>query len=217
MSRRRATTDPSPITITSALLALTAGRPVVLVDDLPRRSGDETALVAAAAAVTDAAVVFLVRHGSGVLQVALPEDECERLRLGVPRHPERRDAAALQRVSVDAATGVSTGISAPDRAHTARLLGDRATRPEDLSRPGHVIPLGVGRPGVDLPSTAAGLCGLATGSDSALTCGLVSPRDPHRMIALDELPAFATEHGLPLLRASQVLLALDAAARRAAG
>jgi 3,4-dihydroxy-2-butanone 4-phosphate synthase/peroxiredoxin len=217
MSRRRTATRPSTVLHdpATALLALPAGQPVVLVDDLPRRSGDGAALVAAAATVTDATVVFLVRHGSGFLQVALPEAECERLRLGVPIHPQRRDAAAGQRVSVDAATGISTGISAPDRAHTVRLLGTRGTRAEDLTRPGHVIPLGVGVAGMDLASTAVGLCGLATGADSALTCAIVSPVDPRRMIAPDEVVAFATEHGLPVVRASQALLAMDATRRRA--
>lgn len=108
----------------------------MLVDDAPDRSGGVAELVAAAGTVTAATVSFLVRHGSGVLHVALPEAECERLRLPAPAHPQRGDGARLQRVSVDAAAGVSTGISAADRAHTARLLADEDTTADDLARPG---------------------------------------------------------------------------------
>lgn len=114
---------------------LAAGKPVVLYD---REQCAATLVIAAATASADV-IAFAVRHGSGLLTVALPEQDCDRLGLtrmiGAGRRSSLRDA----RVTVDAAEGISTGISATDRARTVRLLGRPETKPDDLHRPGHVM------------------------------------------------------------------------------
>lgn len=117
------------------VIDLAAGKPVVLYD---REQCAATLVVAAATAASDV-IAFAVRHGSGLLTVALPEQDCDRLGLthmiGAGHHSSLGDA----RVTVDAAEGVSTGISAIDRARTVRLLGQPETQPDDLHRPGHVM------------------------------------------------------------------------------
>lgn len=111
------------------------GKPVVLYD---RNECAATLVIAAATAAVDV-IAFAVRHGSGLLAVALPEQDCDLL--GLPRMigAGHRSSLGDARVTVDAAEGISTGISATDRARTVRLLGRPETKPDDLHRPGHVM------------------------------------------------------------------------------
>lgn len=120
---------------------LRAGRPVVL-----WWSGQGPAmglLVAAGSLVSTATMAFLVRHCSGLVCATVPAAEC--VRLGLPAMPlsDEIGPASAMRVTVDAADGIGTGISAHDRAHTVRLLADRATDRDAFTRPGHVIPVRV--------------------------------------------------------------------------
>ncbi|MBB3664537.1 3,4-dihydroxy-2-butanone 4-phosphate synthase [Prauserella sediminis] len=114
---------------------LAGGTPVVLYDRTERAA---TLVIAAATASPDV-IAFAVRHGSGLLAVALPEQDCDLL--GLPRMigAGHRSSLGDARVTVDAAEGISTGISATDRARTIRLLGRPETAPDDLQRPGHVM------------------------------------------------------------------------------
>ncbi|MDQ0382956.1 3,4-dihydroxy-2-butanone-4-phosphate synthase [Amycolatopsis thermophila] len=177
---------------TRVTTALAAGRPVVVLDE-----HGTAELVVAAQAVTTSAMAFLIRHGSGFVRVALTGQACDRLVLPpvTPLGPHR----CAQAVAVDAAEGVSTGISAADRCRAARLLADPATVPDDLRRPGHTVPLRAwagGEPGVVEASvelaTAAGL------SAAPVLCGLVSERDPRRMAGAGEAALFARRHRLEI-------------------
>lgn len=125
--------------VRAALLEIYAGRPVVVIDrSAPDHPGH---LMMAARRITDADVAWLVRHTSGVLCVPLPAETCDRLHLAqMVRHNPGASAPAFT-VSVDAAAGITTGISAADRGITIRLLADPAAEPDDLSRPGHVFPI----------------------------------------------------------------------------
>jgi len=175
-----------------ALAELAAGRPVVLAQGL--RPGDEGDLLVSAQLVDTATMAFLVRHTSGFLAVALPQEACDRLAL-VPQLP----SGGGERVTVDA-VGTGTGISAAARARTAQVLADPEASSVDLQRPGHVLPLAVraggvlSRPGraeaaVDLTR----LAGLAAGG---VLGEVVGTDDPTRMAVGAELRAFARRHGL---------------------
>jgi 3,4-dihydroxy-2-butanone 4-phosphate synthase len=183
-----------------ALHALRTGRPVVLA-----RTDGAADLVACSPFVTVATMSFLIRHGSGVVQVALGEDGCDRLGLA-PTAWGRTSRVPGQRVAVDAASGITTGISAADRTRTAHLLADPDCGYDDLVRPGHVLPVGVpGATAVDDDGCALALCAMAGTAVVAVTCGLVSVSDPCRMAGPDELASFAAAHGVELLSADALL------------
>ncbi|MCD2185732.1 3,4-dihydroxy-2-butanone-4-phosphate synthase [Actinomycetospora soli] len=144
---------PAVDVVDHAVAAIGRGRPVVL------HGGSQGAvLVAAAAGIDPATVAFLVRYGSGFLEASAPEALLDVLDLP-PAH-----GRSARTVPFDAASGVSTGISATDRARTLALLADPATRPDDLTRPGHVVATAT-RPGrgdtADVASALAELAGLA--------------------------------------------------------
>ena len=129
-------------TIDVAAAQLAAGRPVVVVGEVPGEPGVlVTHLVVSAPRCTPELMAFVVRHTGGVVGVALTDADCRRLDLPpmVPDHPD--PAAAAVCVSVDAATGVDTGISAADRTRTAVLLADPAATADDFTRPGHLFPV----------------------------------------------------------------------------
>ena len=125
--------------IERAIADIKAGRPVIVVDDEDREN--EGDLIFAAEHATPELVAFMVRYTSGYICVAIPEDEADRLELP-PMYATNQDKrGTAYAVTVDARTGVTTGISAADRARTISLLASAETQPSDLSRPGHVVPL----------------------------------------------------------------------------
>lgn len=118
---------------------LAGGRPVVVLDDEDRE--DEADLVFAAECATPSLVAFAVRRTSGFLCVAITDERADELRLP-PMTPVNNDRhGTAHSVTVDAKCGVSTGISATDRARTASLLAAAGTTASELVRPGHVVPL----------------------------------------------------------------------------
>jgi 3,4-dihydroxy 2-butanone 4-phosphate synthase/GTP cyclohydrolase II len=187
--------------IDRAIDEIAAGRAVVVVDDEDREN--EGDLIFAAELATPALMAFMVRHSSGFVCVALPEPECERLGLPPMHHTSSDQYGTAYRVTVDAVAGISTGISARDRAHTARLLADAAAGPADLSRPGHVVPLAA-RPGGVLErgghtEAAIDLTRLAGRRPTGVLCEIVSTRTPGTMARRDELVEFAATHGLAMI------------------
>jgi 3,4-dihydroxy 2-butanone 4-phosphate synthase/GTP cyclohydrolase II len=186
--------------VEQAIAEIAAGRAVVVVDDEDREN--EGDLIFAAEHASPALMAFMVRHSSGFVCVALPAAECERLALPPMHHTNSDGFGTAYRVTVDAVEGVSTGISARDRAHTARLLADPAARPADLSRPGHVVPLAA-RPGGVLErgghtEAAVDLARLAGLRPAGVLCEIVSTRAPGQMARRDELVEFAATHGLAM-------------------
>ncbi|MFT4235587.1 MAG: GTP cyclohydrolase II [Microbacterium sp.] len=126
-------------TIENALAALRDGRPVIVADDENREN--EGDIILSAQLATPAAIGFAVRRTSGYLCAPMPAEWADRLNLP-PMVAVNEDArSTAYTVSVDAATGVTTGISASDRARTVNVLADPASAPTDLIRPGHVLPL----------------------------------------------------------------------------
>ncbi|MDQ0734548.1 3,4-dihydroxy-2-butanone-4-phosphate synthase [Arthrobacter agilis] len=185
--------------IEAAVAALAAGRAVVVVDDEDREN--EGDIVFAAEDATPELVGWTVRWTSGVLCVPLRSDDADRLLLPPMTAVNEDSKGTAYTVSCDAAAGVSTGISAADRARTARVLADPASGPRDLTRPGHVFPLRAAPGGVrERPGhTEAGveLSVLAGKRPAAVIAELV--HDDGEMMRLPALRLFADEHGIPLV------------------
>ena len=129
-----------------AIADVAAGRPVVVVDDADREN--EGDIIIAASKMTAELMAFMIRYTSGVICVPLPGEELDRLQLPLmtPHNSERMRTAFT--VSVDARDGVTTGISAEDRARTVRTLVDSATESFEIVRPGHIFPLRYAEGGV---------------------------------------------------------------------
>ncbi|MFC5287077.1 3,4-dihydroxy-2-butanone-4-phosphate synthase [Actinokineospora guangxiensis] len=125
--------------VRAAVMDLRAGRPVIVVDDEDREN--EGDLVMAAEHATTQALAFYMRHTSGLVCAPMAPEVADRLLLPpmVARNEDPEQTAYT--VSVDAADGIGSGISAADRAHTLRRLADPAIEPAGLRRPGHVFPL----------------------------------------------------------------------------
>lgn len=126
-------------TIESAIKAIAAGQPVIVADDEDREN--EGDLILSAQLATTETIAFMVEHSSGLLCAPMSDEIADGLELPmmVAQNQDVRQTAYT--VTVDAATGVTTGISAADRAHTVNLLANPATVPTDLNRPGHILPL----------------------------------------------------------------------------
>ncbi|MCK9793678.1 bifunctional 3,4-dihydroxy-2-butanone-4-phosphate synthase/GTP cyclohydrolase II [Isoptericola sp. 4D.3] len=188
-----------------AIADVAAGRPVVVADDADREN--EGDLILAADAATPELMGFLVRHTSGLVCVGVAGEALDRL--GLPLMVETNQDAyrTAYTVTVDAAAGVTTGISAADRARTARLLADPATSPADLTRPGHVLPLRA-RPGGVLErrghtEAAVDLARLAGRGHAGVLAELV--HDDGTMMRLPALREFAAEHGLTLVSVADLV------------
>jgi 3,4-dihydroxy 2-butanone 4-phosphate synthase/GTP cyclohydrolase II len=191
--------------IETALLEIAAGRPVVVVDDEDREN--EGDIIFAAEHATRELLAFTIRYSSGVVCASMRDDLADTLELPpMTAVNEDRKGTAFT-VSVDAREGVSTGISAADRAHTIALLADPATRAADLSRPGHVFPLRA-RPGgvLERPGhteAAVDLSRLAGLSPVGVLVEIVN--DDGSMARLPELRVFAARHGLALISIADLI------------
>jgi len=133
-------------TIEEALSDLRAGRMVILVDDEDREN--EGDLVVAAEKVTPEIINFMAMHGRGLVCLTLTEDRCRELQLPQMVSANTAKFGTAFTVSIEARSGVTTGISAADRAHTIRTVMDDDCRPQDLDRPGHVFPIQARKGGV---------------------------------------------------------------------
>ena len=186
---------------------LRAGRPIVLVDDENREN--EGDLVCAAEKVTPEIINFMTHHTPGYLCVALTAIDCDRLELHAqtPTNTALRGTAMAVSVDGHPRHGVGTGISASDRARTARLLGDPTSRPDDLVRPGHMVPLRA-RDGGVLVRT-----GQTEGSVDLMRLAGLHPaavisevcREDGEMARVPELEAFVQQHGLRICSVEQII------------
>ncbi|NGP07380.1 3,4-dihydroxy-2-butanone-4-phosphate synthase [Rhodococcus sp. 14C212] len=193
--------------VEQAVRDIASGKPVVVVDDEDREN--EGDLIFAAEHATTSLMSFMVRHTSGYICVALAEEEADRLDLPpmVARNEDKHGTAYA--ISVDARQGVSTGISAADRAHTARLLADAHTTAHDLTRPGHVVPLRAREGGVlkrrGHTEAAVDLAVLAGLRPAGVLCEIVSEQQPTEMARTPELRRFAHRHGLTLVSIADLI------------
>jgi len=205
VSAEEQATTPVFDTVERAVDEIAAGRPVVVVDDADREN--EGDLVFAAAHATPALLAFMIRHTSGVVCVPMEGRELDRLKLPPMTVVNEDRKGTAYSVSVDARDGITTGISAADRARTIRVLVDSATEPHELTRPGHVFPLrampgGVlRRPGHT--EAAVDLARLAGLPPAGVVCEIVN--DDGSMARLPELTRFARVHGLALVSMADLI------------
>jgi 3,4-dihydroxy 2-butanone 4-phosphate synthase/GTP cyclohydrolase II len=190
-----------------ALADIAAGKAVVVMDDEDREN--EGDLIFAAEKATPELVSFMVRYTSGYICVALTEDDCERLDLPPMYHSNGDAFRTAFTVTVDAKAGVSTGISATDRAHTIRLLATSEAVASDFVRPGHVLPLRAKAGGVlRRPGhTEAGvdLARMAGLQPAGALCEIVSQKDDGEMARAEELEIFAGDHDLALVTIADLI------------
>ncbi|MCU1553422.1 MAG: ribB [Arthrobacter sp.] len=196
--------------IEDAVRAIAAGLPVLVVDNEDREN--EGDIIFAAQHATPALMGWTVRYSSGVICVPLDADRADALALPPMVEINEDSKGTAYTVSCDAAVGVSTGISATDRALTARVLADPGSTPSALTRPGHVFPLRAVKGGVrERPGhteAAVDLCRLAGLEPVGVIAELV--HDDGEMMRLDGLRAFAVEHGCPLISIADLVDYLSA-------
>ena len=185
-------------TIESVIADIQRGRMVIVVDDEDREN--EGDLIMAAEHVTAKSVNFMAKHGRGLICVPTTEDRLRQL--GVERMvPQNQESFKTDfQVSVDAANGISTGISAKDRAKTIQVIADPTAVSEDLTQPGHVFPLRA-RPGGVLQraghtEAAVDLARLSKCRPIGIICEIMN--DNGSMARLPELKRFAKKHGLKI-------------------
>ncbi len=174
------------------------GRMVVLVDAEDREN--EGDLVLAADFVTPEAINFMAMHARGLVCLTLTEERCRQLNLSLMVNDNRSPLGTTFTASIEAAKGVTTGISAADRARTVRAAMARHARPEDIVQPGHVFPVMAQKGGVLVRAghTEAGcdLAELAGLTPAAVICEIMN--DDGTMARLPDLARFAERHGLKI-------------------
>ncbi|WP_248581482.1 bifunctional 3,4-dihydroxy-2-butanone-4-phosphate synthase/GTP cyclohydrolase II [Nocardioides sp. InS609-2] len=182
-----------------AIADITAGKAVVVVDDETREN--EGDIIFAAAKATPELMAFTIRYSSGVICVPMPAEMLDRLEIPLMTPHNKDKLRTAYTISVDARDGVSTGISAADRAHTARTLADSATEPWELTRPGHVFPLRYREGGVLVrrghTEAAVDLATLAGLTPAGVLVEVVN--DDGSMKRAPELREFADEHDLAMI------------------
>lgn len=184
---------------------LKAGRMVILVDEEDREN--EGDLVLAAEFVTPEAINFMAKHARGLICLALDEEIVDRLDLPMMVQKNSAPLGTAFTVSIEAKKGVTTGISAADRAHTIQVAIDPATRPGDLVSPGHVFPLRA-RPGGVLQRTgqtegSVDLARLAGSCPAGVICEIMN--DDGTMARMPDLEVFASTHGLLILSVADLI------------
>ena len=188
-----------PISPIPELVAeLAAGRMVILVDEEDREN--EGDLVLAADLVTPEAINFMARYGRGLICLTLPREHCERLQLPPMTGRNGTQHGTAFTVSIEAATGVTTGISAADRARTVQAAVAPGAKASDLVQPGHIFPLQAQDGGVLMRAghTEAG-CDLARMAGLSATSVIREiMKDDGTMARLPDLELFAAEHGLKI-------------------
>ncbi|MGH3761517.1 bifunctional 3,4-dihydroxy-2-butanone-4-phosphate synthase/GTP cyclohydrolase II [Actinophytocola sp.] len=193
--------------IERAVADIKAGRPVIVVDDEDREN--EGDLIFAAEKATPELIAFMVRYTSGYICVPLTEADCDRLDLPPMFHTNQDVRGTAYRVTVDAKDGVSTGISAADRAHTIRTLADEKSAADDFNRPGHVVPLRAKEGGVlrrpGHTEAAIDLAKLAGLRPAGVLCEIVSQKDEGDMARREELEVFAAEHDLTIISIADLI------------
>ena len=177
---------------------LAAGRMVILVDEEDREN--EGDLVLAAEFVTPEAINFMARYGRGLICLTLTEERCTQLQLPLMTAANGTRYGTKFTVSIEAAEGVTTGISAADRARTIQAAVAKNAAPTDLVQPGHVFPIKAEQGGVLMRAghTEAGcdLARMAGTTPAAVICEIL--KDDGTMARLPDLMAFAHEHGLKI-------------------
>ncbi len=199
-------TFETPFTnVPGALEDIRAGRMVIVVDDEDREN--EGDLTIAAEHVTPDAINFMARYGRGLICLTLTEERADYLRLfPMTQNNSSRFGTAFTE-TIEAREGVTTGISAADRAHTIRTAIAPESTPADLARPGHVFPLRARKGGVLVRAgqteASVDLARMAGLNPSAVICEIM--RDDGEMARIPDLIPFCKEHGLRILTVAELI------------
>ena len=192
-------------TIPEALDELRAGRMLIVVDDEDREN--EGDLTMAASCITPEAINFMATHGRGLICLALTPERCDALHLPLisPNNTSRFGTPFCE--SIDAARGVTTGISAADRAHTIRVTMEKNAKPSDLARPGHVFPLR-SRPGGVLvragqTEASVDLARMAGLEPGGVICEIMN--DDGSMARVPQLTEFCKRHSLKMISVASLI------------
>jgi 3,4-dihydroxy 2-butanone 4-phosphate synthase / GTP cyclohydrolase II len=184
---------------------LRAGRMIILVDDEDREN--EGDLVVAAEKATPESINFMATHGRGLICLALTGERIEQLTLPPMTRENRAPLGTAFHVSIEAATGITTGISAYDRARTIQVAIDPACGPGDLVQPGHVFPLRARDGGVLVRAGqtegSVDLAKLAGMNPAAVICEVMA--DDGTMARLPDLKVFARQHGLKICSVADLI------------
>lgn len=193
------------ITIQEALLAINQGQMIILVDDEHREN--EGDVMIAAEKVTPEAINFMAKHARGQICLALCEEIVERLQLPLMPERNRLPNQALFTASIEAASGVTSGVSAFDRAHTVKVAVNPHSTPHDISLPGHIFPLLARKNGIleraGHTEGSVDLARLAGLQGAAVICEIMN--DDGSMARLSDLRLFARKHNIKLVAMNDLI------------
>jgi 3,4-dihydroxy 2-butanone 4-phosphate synthase/GTP cyclohydrolase II len=203
-----AAAEPSQVpldTVERAIADIAAGRAVVVVDDANREN--EGDIIFAAGKATPELMAFTIKEARGLICAPMLGAELDRLQLPQMTNDNQEHMGTAFTISVDARDGITTGISAADRARTVRVLVDSATEPYEIVRPGHVFPLRYAEGGVlrraGHTEAAVDLARLAGLTPAGVVAEIFN--DDGTMARLPQLRAFADRHGLPMITIAQLI------------
>ncbi len=197
--------EPPFTDVPGALAEIRAGRMVVVVDDEDREN--EGDLTLAAEYVTPEAINFMARYGRGLICLTLTEERADYLRLFPMTQQNSSRFGTAFTETIEAREGVTTGISAADRAHTIRTAIAPSSTYSDLARPGHIFPLRARKGGVLVRAgqteASVDLARMAGLNPSGVICEIM--RDDGEMARIPDLIPFCTEHGLRILTVAELI------------
>ena len=191
--------------VPTAIEEIRAGRMIVVVDDEDREN--EGDLTLAAEKVTPEAINFMAKYGRGLVCLAMTEDRLDHLRLGPMSAENTSQYGTAFCEAIDAREGVTTGISAYDRARTIQVAIDPATQASDLARPGHVFPLRARKGGVLVRAgqteASVDLARLAGMIPAGIICEIM--KDDGTMARVPDLIEFCQQHGMKMLTVAELI------------
>jgi 3,4-dihydroxy 2-butanone 4-phosphate synthase/GTP cyclohydrolase II len=192
-------------TIEEAVRDIRDGKMIIIVDDEDREN--EGDLVCAAEKVTPEIINFMAVHGRGLICLPLTEERCEELQLTPQTSENTSSMGTAFTISIEAREGVTTGISAADRARTILTAVDPNSRPSDLARPGHVFPLRA-KPGgvlvrVGQTEASVDIARIAGLTPAAVICEIMN--DDGTMARMSELEVFAQKHDLKIISVADLV------------
>ena len=192
-------------TIEEAADDIRNGRMIIIVDDEDREN--EGDLVCAAELVTPEIISFMAIHGRGLICLPLTEERCDELQLPPQTSNNTSSMGTAFTISIEAREGVTTGISAADRAKTILTAVDPNSKPSDLARPGHVFPLRAKRGGVLVrvgqTEASVDIARIAGLSPAAVICEIMN--DDGTMARMPQLEIFAQKHGLKIISVADLV------------
>src|SRR3954452_12686555 len=196
----------SPFTdVPDAIEEIRAGRMIVVVDDEDREN--EGDLTMAAEKVTPEAINFMAKHGRGLVCLTMTEERLDHLRIGAMTAENTSQYGTAFCEAIDARQGVTTGISAYDRARTIQVAIDPATKPSDLARPGHVFPLRARKGGVLVRAgqteASVDLARLAGMVPAGIICEIM--KEDGTMARVPDLIGFCNTHGMKMLTVAELI------------